>query len=153
MQPTAARIAEVEDLLGRAAAWAGTRRDIRALALVGSWARARGAARMASDVDLVLVSDDPRRLLEVDGWWTFLGGAEPVRRQRWGIVVERRLRLPSGLEVELDVAPMAWVALPLDDGTRAVLAAGARVLHDPDGLLASALAASYSPSNGPISER
>lgn len=137
--PTAARIAEVEEVVARATGWVRQEATVRALALVGSWAR--GAATMESDVDLVLVCEAPEPLLARDGWWSFLGGGDLARAQRWGILTERRIRLPSGLEVELGVAPLAWTHLPLDAGTRRVLGDGARILHDPAGLLRDAVAA------------
>ena len=86
----------MESLLERAASWASTRGDVAALALVGS--RVRGAARADSDVDLVLLTVDPLAYVEHEDWIQALApGAELVRTGDWGAVVERRLRLPSGL--------------------------------------------------------
>jgi predicted nucleotidyltransferase len=48
---------EAEALIGAVAAWAIKRDDIRAMALMGSWAR--GRARRASDLDLLLPSERP----------------------------------------------------------------------------------------------
>lgn len=111
---------------------------VRAVALVGSYAR--GAERMASDVDLVLLAGDPDALAG-SAWFTVLEpGAKLVRSQRWGPVRERRYRLRSGLLVELGIAPLSWAALPLDAGTRRVLSDGHRVLHD-DGTMSVAAAA------------
>jgi hypothetical protein len=95
---------------------------------------------MGSDLDLVILSDEPDRLIGRDGWGSFIGGARFVRRQAWGIVVEVRLELASGLGVELDFAPATWARVPLDAGTRRVLGDGACSLHDPEGLLQRALA-------------
>ena len=39
----------------------------------------------------------------------------------------------------MNIADAQWAALPLDEGTRRVLADGAVALHDPDRLLARAL--------------
>jgi guanine deaminase len=138
-EPTAERTTEVERLLARVAAWVAQEATVRAVALVGSWAR--GAATMDSDVDLVFVCQEPAALLLRDGWWSFLDGGDLVRRQQWGILAERRVRLASGLEVELGVAPLEWARVPLDAGTQRVLGDGARVLHDPARLLQGAIAA------------
>ena len=118
--------------------WASTRPDVCAVALVGSWAR--GAAATASDLDFVILSDAPVLLTEREGWWAFLGEAELIRTQDWGIAVERRLRLPSGFEVEFTIAPRTWADVPLDPGTRRVLSDGARSLVDPERLLGRAIA-------------
>jgi predicted nucleotidyltransferase len=47
-------------IIGEVAAWAEREDRVRAVALVGSYARR--AERMASDVDLVVLSDAPERL-------------------------------------------------------------------------------------------
>ncbi|WP_424955735.1 nucleotidyltransferase domain-containing protein [Frigoribacterium endophyticum] len=109
--------------------------EIQAVALVGSYAR--GAERMASDVDLVLLAADPDALAASPWFVRLLPGAELVRSRRWGPVRERRYRLCSGLFVELGIAPVSWADLPLDAGTRRVLSDGHRVLYD-EGLLSEA---------------
>jgi predicted nucleotidyltransferase len=146
---TQPRDSEVEAFLQRADAWARGRSDVRALALAGSWARR--AARPDSDVDLVVVTDAPDRYVASDDWIGALG-AELVATEEWGAVTSRRLRLPSGLEVEVGFARPSWAATdPVDPGTRRVVTAGLRAIHDPDGLLvaltaACAQAASFSSS-------
>lgn len=97
---------------------------------------------MASDVDLVLLTTCPGRhvtdiawILEVDPQ------ARLIRTQTWGPLVERRVRLRSGLQVELDVVPTEWASLPLDRGTAKVLRDGCRILYDPDDILSTAVAA------------
>lgn len=57
---------EVERLLLDITTWARSADNIRALVLVGSYAR--GTARMGSDVDLIVVSDNAEGYL-VDGAW------------------------------------------------------------------------------------
>lgn len=128
---------EVEALLARAVTWAAAREDVVALALVGSWARHAG--RSSSDVDLVVLSDDPVAYIEREDWIEGLvSGAELVRTGDWGGVVERRLLLPSGLEVEVGIGLPSWAETsPVDPGTRRVVRDGLRVLHDPRGLLAA----------------
>ena len=118
------------DLVG----WARTQPDVRGLVLVGSYAR--GRERMASDVDVVVLTTDQAGRVADPGWFTALRpGSRLVRVARWGDVQEQRYRLRSGLLVELGLAPVTWAATPLDGGTRRVLTDGHRVLHDPDGLL------------------
>ena len=133
------RTQEVESLLRRVTDWARGRTDVRALALVGSWAY--GAPRDDSDVDLLLLTDAPERYLLGDDWLADVGGVRLVRTLDWGGVTERRIALPSGLEVEFGIGAPAWASEdPLDDGTHRVASDGMRVLHDPDGLLGSLLA-------------
>jgi hypothetical protein len=120
--------------------WATRQPDVTALALVGSYAYHR--PRMASDVDLVLLTTDPDRHRDGTRWISgFDPAARVIRDQAWGPLRERRVRLRSGLQVELGIVSPTWAALPLDPGTAKVLSDGCRILLDPDGVLHEALAA------------
>ena len=108
-----------------------------AVALVGSWAR--GAGRAGSDVDLVVLAREPGRLLSEGSWFGVFGsGATLVRSGDFGVIQERRLRRPDGLEVEVEVGigGLGWAtAEPADVGSLRVAREGMRVLHDPHRLL------------------
>jgi predicted nucleotidyltransferase len=130
----ASRSREAAAVVRRVVRWATLRPDVRAVGLAGS--RARGDPRPDSDVDLVLLVDDPQAYLDAVGPVGPLGGGVVDLRTRWwGPLLERRFRLPSGLEVELGFAPVHWAAVPVDAGTRRVVADAFVVLHDPSGLL------------------
>jgi predicted nucleotidyltransferase len=125
---------DVEDVLDRIVGWTRERPDVKALALVGSYAR--GAAEEGSDVDIVLLTDDPAGYLDTETWARELGAEGAVGTRRRGALTERRLTLPTGVEVEVGVALPAWARTnPVDPGTREVLQGGIRALHDPEGLL------------------
>ena len=131
---------QVAALLLAVTAWAAGRTDIVGVLLVGSYARER--PRIGSDVDLILITTHPARYLDHDEWLTELAPhGRLIRAQQWGAVTERRLRLRTGLHVELNVAHPTWAGVPLDPGTRRVLAGGARPLHDPHNILRDALTA------------
>jgi hypothetical protein len=108
---------------------------VRALALVGSWAR--GRPRCDSDVDLVVLVDEPERYRQEDDWAAELGAGEVLRRREWGAITEHRLALGGTIDLDLGIGPVSWAATdPVDSGTYAVVRDGMRILHDPDGLLA-----------------
>jgi hypothetical protein len=91
---------------------------------------------MASDVDLVLLTSNPDRHCHGLDWATsFDRRARLVREQTWGPLRERRVRLSSGLVVELGVVTPSWVAAPLDAGTEKVLRDGWQILYDPEGII------------------
>jgi hypothetical protein len=120
--------------------WAVDRPELRAVALVGSWAR--DAPRSDSDVDLLLLTDNPAAYLDEEQWAKALGATALVRTRQWGVVTERRVALASGLEIEFGVTSPAWASTnPLDEGTGQAVSDGLVVLHDPDRLLATLLAA------------
>jgi uncharacterized protein len=134
------RAREVRELTERIAAWAGERADVRGLALVGSWTR--GEPGPESDLDVLLLTTDPEAYTTGIPWADELPEAELLDTRKWGPLTERLLRLPSGLEVELGIAPPSWASTePLDEGTRGVVGDGMRILHDPDQLLAKLAAA------------
>ncbi len=59
-----------------------------------------------------------------------------VRTADFGAIQERRLRLPTGLVIEVGIAEPSWAATdPLDAGTGRVVRDGMVPLHDPHGLL------------------
>jgi GNAT superfamily N-acetyltransferase len=141
-----ARILEV--IIG----WAKVHEDIRGFALVGS--HARGAARLDSDIDLVVLADNPEAFRTDGSWieaidWPSAG----VKVANWGDedygeLWSRRVWLSSGAEVEISFAPVAWASIaPLDAGTRRVISDGCRILHDPAGSLGRLYEAVQSPLN------
>ena len=133
---TEGRADEVGALLATLREWAQGRPDVVAVGLAGSWAH--GDARMESDVDLMLVTGDPRPYLEEDVWVRELGGARLVETRRWGPTTERRFVTPSGLEVEVGVGLPSWLD-PADEGVRRTVEDGVSIGHDPKGLLATLL--------------
>jgi predicted nucleotidyltransferase len=124
----------VEDFLARVSAWAVTKTDILAVALVGS--HARGAADRDSDVDLVVLTTAPLDYTADVTWADQFGGVANHDIEKWGRVTSVRVWYESGLEVEFGFASPGWAATPLDEGTRRVVAGGIRVLLDRDALLA-----------------
>jgi hypothetical protein len=135
-----ARIAEIEEVIGRITRWARDRDDIVGLLLVGSCAR--NTARPDSDIDIVLLTTDEARYLDDAAWAGELGLGGLMRAQAWGPISERRYCTASGLEIEVGIGSSAWATTdPVDPGTRRVVSDGARVLHDPEGILAALLAA------------
>lgn len=126
-------------LLTSVAEWAADQTDVRAVALVGS--HARGTARSASDVDLVLVVDDSVRRLHDRTWVTHFGDATSVTHEDWGLVQSLRVTYADASEVEFGLTTAVWAEPPLEAGTVRVIRDGLRVVFDPYGLLRAAIEA------------
>jgi hypothetical protein len=95
---------------------------------------------MASDVDIVLVTADRDRHISGMEWARCIDRRPRlIRCQDWGPLTERRVRLSSGIVVELGVVTEEWRSTPLDPGTAKVLRDGCRILHDPENLFDDAL--------------
>ena len=136
------RASECVRIVRSVAEWATEQSDIVGVAIVGSWARDQ--ARMESDLDLVILTDDRERYLS-DGAWVRAALGEPaelIRTQRWGPLTERRVALPSGLEIEFGFVPPGWASVdPVDPGTARVVADGCSPVHDPLGAFTRLIAA------------
>jgi uncharacterized protein len=94
------RTAEVAEVAARVVRWALDRPDVRAVGMVGSWAR--GDARPDSDVDLVVLADDPARLRRGE-WAPVSWAAVPVDEGTAHVVADglRVLLDPDGLLTRL----------------------------------------------------
>jgi uncharacterized protein len=124
--------------LEEVAAWAASRPELRAVALVGS--HAAGRARPDSDVDLVVRADDPRRLLEDRARPGAFGEWGEVAVEDWGAITSLRVRYGSGLEVEWGLGRPSWASVdPADPGSARVAADGLAAVYDPEGMLARLL--------------
>jgi aminoglycoside 6-adenylyltransferase len=121
------------DLLATAVAdWADDREDVKALVLVGSQARGDIPADRWSDLDLILLVDDPEPYAEDAAWveefgapvLTFLEDA-PVGQR------ERRVMYETGEDVDFPLIPVtALERLEQSENAAALLARGYRVLVD-----------------------
>jgi predicted nucleotidyltransferase len=127
------RIDEAQNAVRSAVVWAEREENVRAVALVGSWAR--NAARMDSDLDLVILCGRATDLLRRTDWHSVFGAAEVVSVRDFGAIQERRLRRASGFEIEVGVGSISWAAAPPDPGTAAVALDALVPLYDPDGHL------------------
>lgn len=72
-------------------------------------------------------------------WVGVFGEVVSSEVEDYGALISRRVLYSDGVEVEFGFARPSWVDVPLDEGTRTVLAGGVRVLYDPDGLFAQAM--------------
>lgn len=117
--------------------WAASRPDIVGLAVVGSYARHQ--ARPDSDLDLILVAAQPERYVDEPGWVATFGTVRSCTVEDWGLVTSLRVYYQDRPEVEYGLTSLAWVQLPLDEGTAQVIADGMLILLDRGGGLGRAL--------------
>ena len=129
---------QAKALTDAVARWVEARPDLKALALVGSWAR--NAARPDSDIDLLVLADDPSVYRAKRDW---LAPALPqpfrVLSERvvdYGVVWSCHALLAPDAELELGFGPLAWAKTdPIDAGTLGVVRGGFRIVVDKDGRL------------------
>lgn len=128
---------EVDHFLERFTAWAASQADLQAAALVGSYAR--GTPRPDSDLDLVMLVEEPKVYLADPVWTRQLGQPLGQQVEEYGRLTSLRVWYAGGLEVEFGLTDPDWADQPLDPGTAQVLADGARSLVERRPLLSPLL--------------
>jgi len=127
-------IKEIEDFIRSVVHWASMQPDIGAVALVGSFAR--NAATENSDIDLVILTNEPDRYLKDTEWVRQFGAVARQQTEDYGKVTSLRVWYISGREVEYGIATPDWAMPPLDDGARRVIMDGMKVLYERKAFLA-----------------
>ena len=124
---------KVNQFLKYISQWASIQSDIQAIALVGS--HASGTATGTSDVDLVIITDDPNQYLHNLLWTERFGTVHKQQVEKYGLVTSIRVWYDNGLEVEYGITDEGWAAVPLDKGTHQVIADGMRILFERGAIL------------------
>jgi predicted nucleotidyltransferase len=117
--------------------WTATQPDIQAVALVGSYARE--AATATSDIDLVVLADEPDRFLQDTAWVEQFGTVISRKSKDYGKVISLRVEYAALPEVEFGLTTPDWAAAPLDEGTQKVISNGMQVLFERETLLSPIL--------------
>jgi uncharacterized protein len=124
----------VETFLRAVTEWAAEEPGIVAVGLVGSYAR--GAPKVGSDVDLILVVANPGLFFANTDWINRFGDVRLFRDEDWRRCRSMRVYYVRGLEVEFGFVSVDWAKInPVDPGTKQVVAGGLQLLYDPEMLL------------------
>ena len=98
---------------------------------------------MDSDIDFVLLTVSKDHYVTGNEWVAEAVSqqADIVQTQEWGPLTERRVRLPSGLDVDFGFAAPSWASTdPVDPGTVQVVVGGCVPLVDPESHFARLIA-------------
>ena len=107
-------------------------KDVLGIFLVGS--HARKTAREDSDIDLVILVENPQVWPQKSDWFSGFGEIIEYRTENWGVLTSVRVFYKGGLEVEFGITKLSWANIyPIDLGTEKVIQNGAVVLYDPVG--------------------
>lgn len=129
---------KVNQFLGKFEQWAASQDNIEAVALAGSYAK--GTAKPNSDVDLVIITQDPKSLLENDLWLQNFGQIKEIKNEDWGLIQSKRVFYENSPEVEFGITTTEWAKIdPVDPGTKQVILDGIKVLYDKNNILQSLL--------------
>ncbi len=121
-------IADIQPFLDQVHEWVVEHADIQAVALVGSYARSTASEN--SDIDLVLLIDEPSIYYADTLWITQFG--QPYRQQMedYGKLISLRVWYRDGPEVEFGLTTPDWAAMPIDEGTDRVIMDGIKVIYE-----------------------
>jgi predicted nucleotidyltransferase len=126
-------IEHIRDFLNAFVDWASDGEGLQAIALVGSYAC--GEARDDSDIDLVILTDQPSKYLDDIKWTERFGVVEKQQTEDYGKLISLRVWYQNGPEVEYGITTPEWAAAPLDAGTQEVMSGGMIVLFERGNLL------------------
>jgi predicted nucleotidyltransferase len=119
--------------------WAEETPGIEGVLLVGSYARC--AARPDSDVDVVILAQNPQALVADPSFLERFGRVGRREKEDWGRLTSWRVWYEDGLEVEFGITDVGWAEVPPDPGSGQVVADGAQIVWDGGGQLTELLAA------------
>lgn len=115
--------------------WASSQTDVKAIALVGSYAR--DAAIEDSDVDLLILTTNVDKYINDRSWISLFGEDLECRVEDWGKVTSLRAFYKGGLEVEYGFTTPDWARRPMDSGSLRVVSDGMKILFDAQNILSA----------------
>lgn len=128
------KIGDVKQFIAEFIKWAESQKEILGVLLVGSYAR--NSAKPESDIDLVIITDQPEIYLEDERWIKGFGEVKEITKEDYKMVQVRRVFYSNGLEVEYGITTKEWAKInPVDSGTEKVISDGAKILLDKNGIL------------------
>ncbi len=126
--------------------WASAQPDVKAVALVGSYAR--DAATEDSDVDLLILTTEVSKYIDDRSWVSLFGEGAECRVEDWGKVTSLHTFYTGGLEVEYGFSTPDWARIPMDAGSLAVASDGMKILFDSQDILSTVQRAVSKQSQG-----
>jgi predicted nucleotidyltransferase len=123
----------IQTFLDQITEWALSCPDIIGVALVGAFAR--GDQNPSSDIDVMLLVDNPQIFLKNTNWAENFGTVDRSEIEDWGKVTSLRVWYGNFKEVEYGFTTPDWANVPVDPGTARVVSDGLRILYDPTNLL------------------
>ena len=113
--------------------WATKRKDIRAAALMGSYAREE--LDKDSDVDLVIITETPQKYMTDTEWIRVFGKVITKNVEEYEKITSLRIWYESGLEIEFGFTNREWIQTMTREELKQIKADGLRVLFEKEKLL------------------
>jgi aminoglycoside 6-adenylyltransferase len=126
-----------DELIGKLVSWAKISDDIKAIFIIGSYARTDHPADEYSDLDLVIVTDNPDYFIMSTQWLKNIGAywVTFIERTATGEGKERRVLFDNALDVDfVIISQKEFEQIDADNEAQETLKRGFRVLIDKNGL-------------------
>jgi len=138
--PGMRKIMELEKFLSDLKIWAKSESSIVGVLLVGSYARKEASPN--SDVDVVILTSEKHKLLSDTSWLKKFGKIRKFSVEEYGVCTSLRTFYYENFEVEFGLVSPEWANdSPIDEGTRAVVKGGARLIWEQSDEFTSLLSA------------
>lgn len=122
----------ITDLINQIISWGNSEENIRAIGLVGSYAR--NAATDDSDIDLMIICKNPEKYISDEIWIHKFGEVKEIKNEIWSQLKTKRVFYENGLEIEFNFDTASW-ANHEDPGTKRVITDGIKILVDKEKIL------------------
>lgn len=99
--------------------------------LIGSYAR--GEQRDDSDIDYILMVDNPDEFMLNTNWIKFFGVVVSAQSEVYEEVNALRVYYQDNIELEFGFVKKDWLEMPMKEATREALSGGYEVLKDMNG--------------------
>jgi predicted nucleotidyltransferase len=119
---------QVDKFLREFIPWISTQNDVQAVALVGSYARKK--AKETSDLDIIIIAQDPKRLIKNNTWIELFGIVTYWQIEEYGPLTSIRVWYSDNREIEYGITDENWARMPLDNGTNRVISEGIIILFE-----------------------
>jgi predicted nucleotidyltransferase len=107
--------------------WSTNQKKILKVYLVGS--HANNTAKYDSDIDIILLTDDPDFYIKNKNWIYEFGNVKNIKIEYYGKVTSLRVWYKNSFEIEFGITNNSWDKYPLDLGTEQVLKKGYKILY------------------------
>jgi len=113
--------------------WSTRRKDVRAAALVGSYAR--NAAMASSGVDLLIITEEPQRYLTSTNWTRVFGVVITKEIEEQGNLASLHVWYENGLEIDFGFTTREGIRSLTREESKQIKADGLRLLFEKENLL------------------
>ena len=113
--------------------WMKKNKKVEGALLIGSYAK--GTQREDSDVDFIIIVEDPTEWIEKSKWVKEFGAVVSMNQENYEDVLALRVYFQDDVELEFGFVTKEWLTKPYKEATQEALSGGYKILVDNNGIL------------------